>query len=79
MRYMNSPIEKSLNNSIRILSQQNQMYQYIFKMILMQWNVIFWPYFTHIQGVFLVLSKVICLFGRFIFILETNRGCHINP
>ena len=32
-----------------------------------------------IQGVFLVLSKVICLFGGVMFILETNRGCHMNP
>ena len=28
---------------------------------------------------FLVPSKVICFFGRVIFILETNRGCHVNP
>ena len=31
-----------------------------------------------LQGVFLVLLKVICLFGRVIFILETIKGSHLN-
>ena len=35
--------------------------------------------FNIIQGVFLVLSKVICLFGGVIFILETIIGSHMNP
>ena len=35
--------------------------------------------FYNLQGVFLVLLKVICLFERVIFILEINRGCHLNP
>ena len=32
----------------------------------------------NVQGVFLVLLKVICLFERVIFILETIKGSHLN-
>ena len=33
----------------------------------------------HVQGVFLVMLKVLCLFRRVIFVLETFIGSHLNP
>ena len=37
-----------------------------------------WNHWYILQGVFLVLSKVICLFGRLFFILKTIIGSHMN-